>query len=65
MLAPKVDWDEGIEAISRMSTLLVEEKRFLEALKRGDEKEGGKLAEEALVKYYESEIRRKTGESKL
>ncbi len=65
MLAPKVDWDEGIEVISRMSTLLVEEKRFLEALKRGDEKKGGKLAEEALVKYYESEIRRKTGESKL
>lgn len=65
MLSPKVDWPEGVEVISRISMLLVDDKRFLIALKRGDEKEGRMYVEQALMKYYESEIRRKTGENKL
>lgn len=64
LLAPvgdRQDTQEAIHVISRISMLLVEEKRFLEALKRGDEKEGSLLAEQALVKYYESELQRKKG----
>ncbi len=65
MLSPEADWTEGVEVIGHISMLLVEEKRFLEALKRGSGKEAEKYAENALVKYYESEIRRKTGENNL
>ncbi len=65
MLSPKVDWPEGTEVIGRISMLLAEDKRYLEALKRGDGEEAEKYAEGALMKYYESEIRRRTGENNL
>jgi|GEM_PF-152434 len=65
MLAPESDRGEYVAVISHISMLLAEDKRFLEALKRGDEKEGGRLAERALLKYYESEIQKKIGVGNL
>lgn len=61
MLAPKSDFTEGKDVISHVSILLAENNAFLSALKRGDGKEGKTLAETALLQYYESELRRKTG----
>lgn len=65
MLAPESERGEYVAVISHMSMLLAEDKRFLEALKRGDEKEGRRLAEQALLKYYESEIQKKIGVGNL
>ena len=41
----------------RLSALLVEDERFLQALQRGDEAAGFNLAREALVKYFQHVIR--------
>lgn len=65
MLAPESEHSEYIDVISHMSMLLAEDKRFLEALKRADEKEGRRLAERALLKYYKSEIQKKIGVGNL
>lgn len=70
LLAPKVQKPEGddentteyTEVISQLSMLLVEDKRFLQALQQGDEKEGKAIAEQMLVKYFEHEITKKMGE---
>lgn len=65
LLAPLSGDDECVEVISRISMLLVEEKRFLQALQRGDTNEGRSLAEHALVKYYQSLIQKRKGDGKL
>lgn len=65
LLAPQSDWNECLEVISRISMLLVEDKRFLQALKRGDANEGRILAEDALVKYYQNLIIKRKGEGTL
>ncbi|MCD7820738.1 MAG: BglG family transcription antiterminator [Clostridiales bacterium] len=64
LLAPKTDWPEEVEVISRLSMLLVEDKRFLQALQAGDQTRGKALAEQALVKYYATELKR-IGDGKL
>ncbi|MCD7843989.1 MAG: transcription antiterminator [Clostridiales bacterium] len=64
LLAPKTDWPEGVEVISRLSMLLVEDERFLQALQAGDQDRGKALAEQALVKYYATELKR-IGDGKL
>ena len=46
-----------VEPAGRLSALLVEDERFLQALKRGDEAAGFNLAREALVKYFQHVIR--------
>lgn len=65
LLAPQADGDECVEVISRISMLLVEDKRFLQALQRGDTAEGRSLAEHALVKYYQTLINKRKGDGKL
>jgi mannitol operon transcriptional antiterminator len=45
--------DYQTEPVGRISALLVEEERFLKALKAGDEKESISLVETALEKYYQ------------
>lgn len=65
LLAPQADGDECVEVISRISMLLVEDKRFLQALQRGDTAEGQSLAEHALVKYYQTLINKRKGDGKL
>lgn len=65
LLAPETDQNEGIEVISRLSMLLVEDQRFLQALRSGDVKGGKALAEQALVKYYENELLKRIGDGKL
>ncbi len=64
LLAPKTDWPEEVEVISRLSMLLVEDKRFLQALQAGNQDRGKALAEQALVKYYATELKR-IGDGKL
>lgn len=46
-----------VEPAGRLSALLVEDERFLQALQRGDETAGFNLAREALVKYFQHVIR--------
>lgn len=65
LLAPQADGEECVEVISRISMLLVEDKRFLQALQRGDTTGGQSLAEHALVKYYQTLINKRKGDGKL
>lgn len=65
LLAPETDWNEGVEVISRISMLLVEDERFLQALRHGDAVKGKALAEQVLVKYYQNEVLKRTGDGKL
>ena len=53
MAVPEGHKDYQTEPVGRISALLVEEKRFLQALKAGDEKESISLVEAALEKYYQ------------
>ena len=46
-----------VEPAGRLSALLVEDERFLQALQQGDEAAGFNLAREALVKYFQHVIR--------
>ncbi len=64
LLAPESGGRECIEVISRLSMLLAEEKSFLQALQAGDLTGGKALAEQALVKYYQNELKR-IGDGKL
>lgn len=65
LLAPRSDQNECVEVISRISMLLVEDKRFLQALQNGDASEGRALAEEALVKYFQNLIIKRKGDGTL
>lgn len=65
LLAPQSGQDECVEVISRISMLLVEDKRFLQALQRGDADEGRMLAKNALIKYYQNQIIKKKGDGTL
>lgn len=65
LLAPRSDQNECVEVISQISMLLVEDKRFLQALQNGDANEGRILAEEALVKYYQNLILKREGDGTL
>ncbi len=65
LLAPQTDWHEGIEVISRISMLLVEDKRFLQVLKNKDAHEGRSLIEDALLKYYQTLIIKRKGDGTL
>lgn len=58
LLAPQSDWNECAEVISRLSMLLVEDERFLQALRAGDSLGGKALAEQSLVKYYKQQVKR-------
>jgi len=51
--------DYQTEPVGRISALLVEEERFLKALKAGDEKESISLVETALEKYYQGYLSNK------
>ena len=51
--------DYQTEPVGRISALLVEEERFLKALKAGDEKESISLIETALEKYYQGYLSNK------
>lgn len=59
--------DEGgtlySEVISRLSVLLVENNSFLQALQGGDATAGIALAEQELVKYYQSESTKRLGKA--
>lgn len=65
LLAPKSDRNECVEVISRISMLLVEDKRFLQALQGGNAGEGRMLAEKALIKYYQNLILKRKGDGTL
>lgn len=65
LLAPLTDWNECVEVISRISMLLVDNERFLKALKAGDVKLSRCLAEQALSKYYQDQIQKRKGDEKL
>jgi len=65
LLAPQSDGEECVEVISRLSMLLVEDKRFLQALQRSDTALGRSLAEHSLVKYYQTLINKRKGDGKL
>ena len=65
LLAPQSGQDECVEVISRISMLLVEDKRFLQALQKGDADEGRTLAKKALIKYYQNQIIKKKGDGTL
>lgn len=65
LLAPQSDQNECVEVISRISMLLVEDKRFLQALQNGDANEGRALAEEALLKYFQNLIIKRKGDGTL
>ncbi len=52
MIAPSRLSKEGLEPVGRLSALLIEEPRFLQALQMGDTSAGIACAEDALVKYY-------------
>ena len=65
LLAPQSDGEECVEVISRISMLLVEDKRFLQALQRADTALGRGLAEHSLVKYYQTLINKRKGDGKL
>lgn len=51
--------DYQTEPVGRISALLVEEERFLKALKAGDEKESVSFVETALEKYYQGYLSNK------
>lgn len=62
MVAPDSFTDEiYMKPVGRLSALLIEEPRFLQALQKGDTTAGVSLAENALVKYYQNEISKLTG----
>ncbi len=65
LLAPQSDQNECVEVISQISMLLVEDKRFLQALQSGDVHEGRVLAERTLVKYYQNLILKRKGDGTL
>jgi mannitol operon transcriptional antiterminator len=65
LLAPDTDRQECIEVISQLSMLLAEDKGFLQALQSGDAEGGKALAERELVKYYQNEILKRTGDGTL
>lgn len=65
LLAPLSDQNECVEVISQISMLLVEDKRFLQALQSGDANEGRVLAERTLVKYYQNLILKRKGDGTL
>lgn len=65
LLAPQSDRNESVEVISRISMLLVEDKRFLQALQSGDVHEGRVLAEQTLVKYFQNLIIKRKGDGTL
>lgn len=65
LLAPQSDQNECVEVISQISMLLVEDKRFLQALQSGDVNEGRVLAEQTLVKYYQNLIIKRKGDGTL
>lgn len=65
LLAPLTDRNECVEVISRISVLLVEDERFLEALKAGDADTSRRLAEQALINYYQDQIQKQKGDEKL
>lgn len=65
LLAPRSDYMECVEVISRISMLLVEDPRFLQALQGNDVSEGRVLAEKALVKYYQNLITKRKGDGTL
>lgn len=56
LLAPLAEGNECVEVISRISMLLVEDDRFLQALKNGDMDNSRTLVEYVLKKYYQSLI---------
>jgi mannitol operon transcriptional antiterminator len=58
LLSPQSGSDECVEVVSRLSMLLAEEERFLQALLSGDIRGAKALAEQALVKYYEQTMKR-------
>ena len=47
-----------IEPVGRLSALLVEDQRFLQALLDRDQAAGTRYIEKALVKYYQQEVLR-------
>ena len=62
MLAPdNTAVREYSEPIGSLSSLLVDDHRFLQALQSGDATAGIALAEEALVKYYKNETTKRIG----
>lgn len=65
LLAPQSEQGECVEVISRISMLLVEDQRFLQALQSGDVSEGRGLAEKALIKYYQNLIIKRKGDGTL
>lgn len=65
LLAPNSDQNECVEVISRISMLLVEDKRFLQALQSGNANAGRMLAEQTLVKYFENLIIKRKGDGTL
>lgn len=64
LLAPENGWNKCISIISRLSMLLAEDPCFLQALKNGDSAGGKSLAEQALVVYYQHQLKR-IGDGKL
>lgn len=56
LLAPLTEGNECVEVISRISMLLVEDEKFLQALKNGDTGNSYTLAEYVLKKYYQNLI---------
>lgn len=61
MVVPKNTEDFFKEPIGRLSALLVEDERFLQALNRNDTTAGISYIEEALVKYYQQKISKYNG----
>lgn len=61
MVVPRNQEDFFKEPIGRLSALLVEDKRFLQALNRCDTTAGIAFIEEALVKYYQQKISKYNG----
>lgn len=64
MAVPEKD-DSCLEPVGRLSALLIEDQRFLQALQSGDTSAGVALAERALVKYYQKELKKRIGDEKL
>lgn len=64
LLAPMSGGEEHISVISQFSMLLAENDSFLQALRAGDLIGAKALAEQALVRYYQSETTR-IGDGKL
>lgn len=64
LLAPESEWNECIEVISRVSVLLVEDRRFLESLLGQDADKGRSLLEKALVRFYQGKYQNKLSNKK-